>query len=246
MRMTRQQTVYQLTFLPRFFPVNCYLVEENDGLTLVDAALPYSVKGILQAAEKIGKPITRIVLTHAHDDHVGALDALKLALPEVPVHISSRDAKLLAGDRTLYPNEANTPIRGGVPTKVKTRADVLLQDGDRIGSLLAVAAPGHTPGSMAFFDTRTSALIVGDAFQIRGGIAVAGQVRLTFPFPAMATWHKQTALESARKLRDYRPSLLAAGHGRMISQPLEAIDRAIAEAERNLKIPDHDKKEQQP
>ncbi|MES9793628.1 MBL fold metallo-hydrolase, partial [Priestia megaterium] len=38
--------LYQLTFLPRFFPVNCYLVEEKDSLTLIDAALPYSASGI--------------------------------------------------------------------------------------------------------------------------------------------------------------------------------------------------------
>ncbi|MRS10760.1 MBL fold metallo-hydrolase, partial [Bacillus anthracis] len=49
MRMTHEKTVYQLSFLPRVFPVNCYFVEEEDGLTLIDAALPYSAKGILQA-----------------------------------------------------------------------------------------------------------------------------------------------------------------------------------------------------
>lgn len=77
MRFIRKNTVYQLTFLPRFFPVNCYLIEEDEELTLIDAALPYSAKGILKAAEDLGKPITRILLTHAHEDHVGALDALK-------------------------------------------------------------------------------------------------------------------------------------------------------------------------
>ncbi|MEW9670100.1 MBL fold metallo-hydrolase [Ammoniphilus sp. 3BR4] len=234
MRIIREKTIFQLTFLPRFFPVNCYLVEEDDELTLIDAALPYSSKGILQAASKIGKPITRIFLTHAHEDHVGALDMLKEVLPNVPVHISSRDARLLAGDRTLDPDEPNSPIRGGVPKKLKTRADVLLHDGDRIGSLLAVDAPGHTPGSMAFLDMRNNALIAGDAFQTRGGIAVSGQLRPWFPFPAMATWNKQTALESAHKLRGYCPSLLAVGHGRMLNQPGASIDLAIREAEQNL------------
>lgn len=73
MRIVRKHTIFQLTFLPRLFPVNCYLVDEPDGLTLIDAALPYSAKGILKAAETIGKPITRILLTHAHQDHVGPL-----------------------------------------------------------------------------------------------------------------------------------------------------------------------------
>ncbi|WP_409340792.1 MBL fold metallo-hydrolase [Paenibacillus sp. MBLB4367] len=234
MRTIVESTVYQLTFMPRFFPVNCYIVEEEDGLTLIDAALPYSVKGILRAAEKIGKPITRIVLTHAHGDHVGALDGLKQTLPNATVHISERDARLLSGDTSLDPNEPETPIRGDVPKKVQTRAEVLLHDGDRIGSLLAIAAPGHTPGSMAFLDTRNGAMIAGDAFQTRGGMAVSGQFRPWFPFPAMATWSKDIALESARKLRDLRPTLLAVGHGRMLKQPGAKMDRAVKEAERKL------------
>lgn len=234
MRMIREQTIYQLSFLPRLFPVNCYLVEEEDSLTLIDAALPYSVKAILQSAKQIGKPVKRIVLTHAHSDHVGALDALKEALPEVKVHISGRDARLLSGDRSLDPNEPDTPIRGGVPEKIKTKPDVLLEEGDRIGSLLAVYTPGHTPGSMSFLDTRNHLLIAGDAFQIRGGIAVAGQLRPWFPFPAMATWNKQIALESARKIKSLHPSILAVGHGRMLKHPITAIDQAIAAAEQNL------------
>ncbi|MBD2866438.1 MBL fold metallo-hydrolase [Paenibacillus oceani] len=235
MKTTQIGTLHQLTFIPRLFPVNCYLVEEEDGLTLIDAALPYSASAILQAADKIGKPIARIVLTHAHDDHVGALDALKEALPGVPVHISSRDARLLAGDVSLDPDEPNSPIRGGVPKKLKTRADILLQDGDRVGSLLAVSVPGHTPGSMAFLDTRSRFLIAGDAMQTRGGVAVSGQVQPLFPFPALATWNKQAALDSTRKLAALSPALLAVGHGRMLREPLADINRAIAKAETKLR-----------
>ncbi|RCW47619.1 MBL fold metallo-hydrolase [Paenibacillus prosopidis] len=236
MRFIREKTVVQLTYLPRLFPVNCYIVEEEDGLTLVDAALPNNVKAIIQASERMGKQITRIVLTHAHDDHIGALDGLKELLPSVQVFISNRDARLLAGDRSLDPNEPNVPIRGGVPkdNKIHTKPDVLLQDGDKIGSLLAVAAPGHTPGSMAFLDTRNDILIAGDAFQTRAGVAVSGQMKLLFPFPAMATWDKMTSLETARRLRDLNPSLLAIGHGNMVLQPKGAIEQAIGEAERAL------------
>lgn len=197
MRVVRVKTVYQLTFMPRLFPVNCYFIEEEDSLTLIDAALPYSAKYILQAMQQVGKKITRIVLTHAHKDHVGALDRLKQALPDCLVYISKRDARLLEGDFTLDKDEPKTSIKGGFPKALKTRADILLQEGDRIGSLLALAAPGHTPGSMAFLDMRNGSLIAGDAFQTTGGIAVSGQLRLRFPFPAMATWNKRKALESA-------------------------------------------------
>ncbi|WP_054023414.1 MBL fold metallo-hydrolase [Bacillus sp. FJAT-28004] len=234
MRMTREKTVVQLTYLPKVFPVNCYLIEEEDSLTLVDAALPNNVKAILQAAKQLGKPINRIVLTHAHADHIGSLDALKELLPSVQVYISKRDARLLSGDQTLDANEPNVPIRGGLPKNIRTKPDVLLVDGDRVGSLLAVAAPGHTPGSMAFLDTRNDILIVGDAFQTRAGVAVSGQVKLLFPFPAMATWDKQTSLETARRLRDLEPSLIASGHGNMLLQPKRLLAKAIAKAERSL------------
>ncbi|MDN4068164.1 MBL fold metallo-hydrolase [Paenibacillus vini] len=237
MRIIRKNRLIQVSFLPRIFPVNCYLVEEEDGVTLIDAALPYSAEGIIQAAVKTaGKPLTRIVLTHAHDDHVGALDAIKAKYPDIPVYISARDARLLEGDVTLDPSEPQTPIRGGVPKKVATRADVLLADGDRVGSLQVVASPGHTPGSISLLDTRDGALVVGDAFQTRGGIAVSGIIRPLFPFPAMATWNAETALDSAIKLAALKPSLLAAGHGTMIENPAGALAKAIEQAERKLGV----------
>jgi glyoxylase-like metal-dependent hydrolase (beta-lactamase superfamily II) len=48
-------------------------------------------------------PIRRIVLTHAHFDHVGSLDALARALPGVEVLISARDVRLplAAAERKL-------------------------------------------------------------------------------------------------------------------------------------------------
>jgi len=59
--------------------VNCFLVRDDDGFTLVDTMLPKSEKGILEAAESLGAPIVRIALTHAHQDHAGSVDALNLA-----------------------------------------------------------------------------------------------------------------------------------------------------------------------
>ncbi|MDR3595931.1 MBL fold metallo-hydrolase [Clostridium sp.] len=235
MRVIHEKTIYQLTFLPTLFPVNCYLVEESDSLTLIDAALSYSYKKIIKMADKIGKPITRIVLTHVHDDHVGALDALKELLPNVIVYVSKRDSRLMSGDVSLDKGEPDMPIKGSIPKKLKTRADVLVNDGDKIGSLIAISTPGHTPGSFCYLDTRNKAVIVGDTMQTRGGTAVGGQVRPTFPFPAMATWNKEMTLKSVKKLMEYEPTLLAAGHGNMIKEPKEAMNRAIIECEHKLK-----------
>src|SRR5204862_8023553 len=61
-----------LTKLMRLRFVNAYLVREPDGLTLVDTMISGSAKGIIAAAERAGTPIVRIVLTHAHVDHVGS------------------------------------------------------------------------------------------------------------------------------------------------------------------------------
>ena len=233
-RMIKQGYLYQVTFMPNIFPVNCYLVEEEDGLTLIDAALGFCTKGIMKAAATIGKPITKIVLTHAHEDHVGALDSIKELLPGVPVYISNRDHRLMNGDRSLDPHEAQTPIKGGVPKKLITRANILLKEGDLIGSITAIETPGHTPGSMSFLDLRTKALIAGDAFQTRGGIAVAGDMKPLFPFPSFGTWSKETAWTSARKLVNYKPELLAVGHGEIMINPVNAMEQAIKNLERKI------------
>jgi len=235
MKITRfGDNLIQLTRYPMIFPVNCYLVREDDGFTLIDAGLPGSSTAILAVAQAHGAPIRRIVLTHAHMDHVASLDALHAALPDTEVLISARDARFLAGERSLDANETQGKLRGSYQTCI-TKPTRTLAPGDRIGSLEVIAAPGHTPGHIAFFDLRDHALIAGDAFQTRGGVAVAGTMKLLFPFPAMATWHAPTALASARALRALNPSLLAIGHGVVLTDPLPALDQAIADAAQHLK-----------
>lgn len=59
-------------------------------------------------------------------------------------------------------------------------------------------------------------------------------MKILFPFPAMATWHKPTALSSARMLRALEPSRLAVGHGPVLEHPLPEMDRAIEVAEREV------------
>jgi glyoxylase-like metal-dependent hydrolase (beta-lactamase superfamily II) len=216
--------------LSRFGAVNAYLVVEDDGLTLVDTMVARSQRGILEAAHALGRPIVRIALTHAHGDHVGSLDALAVALPQAEVSISARDARLLGGDRTLDPGEPHTKLSGSYPT-TRTRPGREFQPGERVGSLEVVAAPGHTPGHVAFLDTRDRTLIAADAYSTLGGVATSAKVNPRFPLPGLATWDRPTALRSARELRALDPARLAVGHGNVVEQPAAAMDAAIAHAE---------------
>jgi glyoxylase-like metal-dependent hydrolase (beta-lactamase superfamily II) len=215
--------------ISRFGFVNAYLVEEDDGLTLVDALLPRSHKHILAAAGALGAPIVRIALTHAHGDHIGALDALAEALPDAEVLISARDARLLRQDKTMDPGEPTTKLRGGYPG-AKTAPTRTFGAGERVGSLEVHAAPGHTPGQVAFLDPRDGTLYCADAFSTLGGVATTAKVNPRFPLPALATWHRPTALTTAKQLRTLDPARLAPGHGKVVEAPGAAMDRAIAAA----------------
>ncbi len=225
------QNLYRLT---RYLAFNSFLVREDDGLTVVDTNMGGNAPRILTAAQNLGLPIKRIVLTHSHLDHVGSLDALHALVPEAEVLVSEREARFLKGERVLDSAEQKpgAKLRGGYTT-CKTVPTRLLYDGDTVGSLRVVASPGHTPGHITLFDPRDGTLVAGDAFQTQAGVAVAGQVRPLFPLPAFATYHGPTALESARRLVALKPTRLAVGHGGVLEHPVPAMKRVIEKGERN-------------
>ena len=224
------QYLVKLTRYPTVFPMNCYLVREEDGLTLVDSTMSSPAADVARVAAELGLQLRRVALTHAHGDHVGGVAGVRDGYPGVIVSIGERDARLLAGDTSLQPGEPQVPAKGWF-VKVPWEPDQQLKPGDRVGSLEVVASPGHTPGHIAFLDVRDRTMIAGDAFQTRGGIAVSGVVRPLFPFPALATWDKPAALASAQALRKLQPSRLAVGHGEVLEEPMTAMDAAVAAAQ---------------
>lgn len=213
----------------RLGAVNCFLVSEPGGLTLIDTTIAGSAAKIIDAADALGSEITRILLTHAHSDHVGSLDALAERLPDAEVLISAREAKLLGGDKTLEPGEPAEKPRGGFP-KVATEPSGTFGPGERVGSFEVVPSPGHTPGHVALLDTRDRTLYCGDAFSTLGGVSVPARPYPRFPLPYFATWHRPMALQSARELLELEPARLAPGHGKVVEAPAEEMRRAIERA----------------
>jgi glyoxylase-like metal-dependent hydrolase (beta-lactamase superfamily II) len=214
-----------LTQLNRMHFVNAYLVREPDGFTLVDTTIGRAAGDLIAAAREAGGEIRRIALTHGHGDHVGALDALRAQLgADVEVLMGELDARILAGEHVM-----DGKPRGSWP-KITTTPDTLLRGGERIGSLEVLHTPGHTPGHVAFLDSRDRTLIAGDTFTTYWRAEIPNHLRQRFPLATMGTQDRRLIVESASALRALDPAVLACGHGPAISSPADAMDAAIARA----------------
>lgn len=220
MRVTRIEHIHQLTFYSPILPINVQLIEKELGFVLIDSGLSQNAKAISSYIAQQDKPLLAILLTHVHGDHIGGVDHILTEHPHAELYVSRRDARLLEGDYSLDADERAIKIKGSLP-KIKSVPDRLLDPGERLFGLRVHLAAGHTPGSIAYFEEKDRLLFAGDAFQSHGGVAVAGDIRLLFPLPGLATWDKSAAVEHAERLIDLAPRYTFVGHGR----PIEGTHR---------------------
>ena len=214
--------------------VNCYLVRESDGFSLVDTGLlAGGSKDIIAVGRGLGGILRRILLTHAHGDHVGGVDTLisALGVENVELVSNARSLPLLQKPpvKALQSDEAAGTVKGSLPG-IDAKPTRLLSEGEMVGSLRAIDTPGHIPGHMSFLDERDGTLYAGDALTSMGDVRVSSNPPWFFPIPKFVTWNAKVAVESAEKLLSYRIERFACGHGGVKSGGTAALRNAVLRA----------------
>jgi glyoxylase-like metal-dependent hydrolase (beta-lactamase superfamily II) len=210
-----------------------YAVDDADGgLMLIDTGTAPAAAKIEKQLRDAGRDpadVKRILLTHAHPDHVGGLPALK-ALTGAQVICSAVERDYVEG--RLAPQVADRAQLNWIGRRMwqepnplpGTPVDRVLQDGDRLdkvfGGVQVIATPGHTPGHVSFWQPARRILITGDA---------VGHMPWGLSLPIAAfTPDMDLARRSVSRLSRLDPEVMCMGHGNPIRKDATARLRAFA------------------
>ncbi|MCK5823873.1 MAG: MBL fold metallo-hydrolase [Ichthyobacteriaceae bacterium] len=124
-------------------PVNCYIIEHNKKCYIVD---PGSDKQtLLRYVESKNLTVLGVLLTHAHADHIGAIDAF-----DVPVYLHKNEYQILI-DNT---NNGFTMFGRDVPFNIKDINIVQINESETFKiddkTIEIILTPGHTPGGVCY------------------------------------------------------------------------------------------------
>lgn len=176
---------------------NVWVIGDDEECVVIDAA--HDAKPILDAVA--GRRVLAVLLTHAHDDHIGAAAEL-CAETGAPSYLHPDDRMLWDRVHTSAP-------------------DRTLADGDVFEvaglSLVTLHTPGHAPGACCFHSADLGAVFTGDTL-FKGGPGATGRSFSSFP----------TIVESVRgKLLTLPPdTVVHTGHGDDTTVGAEAPDLA--------------------
>lgn len=164
---------------------NVWIVGNDDECVIIDS--PHDSAAIISQVR--GRKVLAILLTHAHNDHIGAARAVAEAV-NAPIHLHPDDLMLW---EQVYPG---------------TRPDRDLADGDVINvagaTLRAVHTPGHSPGSTCFLLEEEGTVFTGDTL-FNGGPGATG--RSYSDYPTILTSIRERLLTLAPE------TLVRTGHG---------------------------------
>ncbi len=140
---------------------NCYIVFDklSKRAVIIDSA--DSPKLIVDALSSEGVQADAVILTHGHFDHILGLQDFEVE--NIKIYAAAAEAELLADAKLNSSSRVHRPYTV-IP-------DVLLEDGDNIEipgiKLQVIATPGHTGGSICFYDSENKVLFSGDTLFYR-------------------------------------------------------------------------------
>ncbi len=202
---------------------NCYVVEAESGVILIDAGAPGDADKILSVIDD--RMLNLILITHAHFDHYGSAAEIRRRTG-APIAIYAADAEhMQRGETHLGIVKGRGKIAAAFLPLVErlydpepTETYVHLHDGEDLGSYgldaRVVHTPGHTIGSCSLICGEDAAF-VGDLLSTTGGAHLQRYFAVD--------WLALTP--SLEKVRHYRPALIYAGHGKgaMSREELEGL-----------------------
>lgn len=175
--------------------------------------MPGRTEKILDYLREMGREpseISRIAVTHCHMDHIGNLKKMKeLTGAEILIH--KDEAGFLSGEErmeqpNLFFRLLFKALGAFFPAPEPIKPDLLLSEGDAVGSFSVIHIPGHTPGSIALYDRKERVMIVGDTLISKNG-RVSGPVSKPF------TLDMEAARRSGERISSFDFDLLLSGHG---------------------------------
>ncbi|WP_323711068.1 MBL fold metallo-hydrolase [Mammaliicoccus lentus] len=143
---------------------NCYIIEGESELLVIDPG--DNGEFINERIKKFNKKLVAILLTHAHFDHIGGIDAV-VNKQGVEVYVHNEEKSWLTdtvknGSKKFEAYQLPQVVQKTIPTVIDEGHHVIGEF-----EFEALHTPGHSPGSLTFvFDDFA---IVGDTL-FKGGI----------------------------------------------------------------------------